>query len=511
LLLCLAATTGLQAQVGAGDSAWAAGDFAAARVAYERALHDNPGSVRALYRLGVLASWNNQLDSALALLRDAREVEPGDPDVRTHEATVLAWQGRYADALARWDSLVAEFPGRRDLALGRARTLSWSGRLRQADTAYAALVASDPNDLDARTGWAQTAAWSGDYLTAIHRYQEALDRNPDHVPSLVGLAQVRTWQGRTAEARLAVDHALRIAPEDRTALEVRASIRALTRPRLDLTLGWSHDSDRNTLWWQSLGSSIALGPGLRGFASAGIAEASDPAREGTRLSAEAGVTRDAGNLSLSAAFGVRRLAVDDAADRSLGTWRGAVSYRFARTAGAGLSYAHYSFDETALGRDVDIDEVSVDGDVQLHPDLILAYGGGLGWLSDDNRRHSAVVALTQRFARGLTGGIYARILGYRSPGFGYFSPDRFLVSEGSGSYTYGLRQWEARLSGGLGVQQVGEGGRAQSEWHAEARLARRWSVINEVALSGGISNSAESSTTGAYRYYTAALSVRLGL
>jgi hypothetical protein len=122
-----------------------------------------------------------------------------------------------------------------------------------------------------------------------------------------------------------------------------------------------------------------------------------------------------------------------------------------------------------------------------------------------------VVSLTQRVARRFTVGLFGRALGYDARGTGYFAPDRFLVGEVRGSYTYGLRRWEARLSGGLGAQQIGQGGRAQSEWHAEARVARRWSVINEVALSGGFSNSAESSTTGAFRYYTAALSLRLGL
>jgi hypothetical protein len=42
-------------------------------------------------------------------------------------------------------------------------------------------------------------------------------------------------------------------------------------------------------------------------------------------------------------------------------------------------------------------------------------------------------------------------------------------------------------------------------------VARRFGVINEVALSGGISNAAVSSTTGAFRYYTAQLTARIGL
>jgi tetratricopeptide (TPR) repeat protein len=503
----------LSAQVIAADSAWAAGDYATARTRYETGLKEEPGSVRALYRLGILLAWDGNLDSSLALLRFARVIEPDEPDVRLQEATVLSWQGRYRAAVLKWDSLLAEFPDRRDAAYGRARTLSWAGRMKEADSAYAALSASDPRDLDALAGRGQVAAWRGDYGKAMRFYREALVNDPNHVASLVGLAQVMQWQGRPAEAEQHISRALTVAPSDRSALEARRAVRALRRPRLEVTLGWSRDSDRNTLWWQNVGTSLLVASGVRGFASAGIAEASDPARSGTRLSAEAGASVDRGSLGLSGALGARGLSSDAARDRTVGTWRASASYRFRPTAGAGLGYSHYSFDETALllGRDLDIDEVSVDADAEIRPDLSLGLGAATGWLSDDNQRRSAVVALTQRVAQRFTVGLFGRALGYDQRGVGYFTPDRFLVGEVRGSYTYGIRRWEARVSGGLGLQQVGRGATAQSEWHAELRALRRWSINNEVALSGGLSNSAESSTTGAFRYYTAALSVRVGL
>ena len=122
-LLCSA--TPLAAQVADGNRAWAAGRYDEARAAYERALASDPQSVRSLYRLAVLASWNDQLDSALTLLARARAIEPGDPDVRTAEAQVLAWQGHLAEARVRYDSLLAEDPElNMPKNLGILRTLS---------------------------------------------------------------------------------------------------------------------------------------------------------------------------------------------------------------------------------------------------------------------------------------------------------------------------------------------------------------------------------------------------
>jgi len=478
-LLTLVLASSLSAQNRAADSLWAAGNFAGAKHAYELALHDDPGSVRALYRLAVLASWDGKVDSALALLRDAREVEPGESDVRLYEAKMHAWKGDYRAAVIRYDSVLSEQPDNRDARFGRAQARAWSGRYQEADREFRALI----------------------------------DANPDDAEALVALAQLKQWQGRTDEAEHYATLALAVAPEDRSAREVRAQIRAIRRPRLDVVLGFGHDSDRNTAWWQSVGTSFLAAPGLRAFGSAGVMEVSDPVQHGTRLSGEAGVTYGRGNLSLTGALGARRLSNEFGTDRSLGTWRASASYRLSPGAGVGLGYAHYSFDETAflVGNRIDIDEISVDGDAELTPTMSLGVGAGIGWISDNNQRKSLVVALTQRLAQRFTVGVYGRALGYDKKGIGYFAPDRFLVGEARGSYTYGIQRWEAKLSAGLGAQQVGKAGRAQSEWHAEARVARRWATINEVALSGGFSNSAVSSTTGAFRYYTAALSLRLGL
>lgn len=477
LLLLLASRAA--AQTPHADSLWASGKYAAARAEYLRSLHDNPGYVRALYRLAILVSWDGRLDSALALLRDAREVEPGDPDVRLWEAKVLAWDGRHHDALVRYDSLIVEYPERRDPRFGRAETLAWSGQSAEADRELKALVASDSSDVEA----------------------------------LVALGQLRLWQGRLGEADHYNDAALRVSPRDRTAVRLQAQVRALRRARVEIGFGVIHDSDDNDAWWQTLESSLQVAAGLRGFASLGAYEARDPLREAKRYSGEVGASFNRGEATLTGAVGARRLTSDFGTDRSLGTWRASASYRLTPTAGAGLGYAHYSIDETAflVGNDLNIDELSADGDVELQRNLTLGLGAGLGYLSDGNHRRSAVVAVTARLTPRARVGFFGRGLWYDFHGTGYFSPDHFLLGEARGSYTHNIQRWEGKLSGGLGLQDSGAGGSTSAEWHVDLRIARRWGTINEVALSGGVTNSALSSATGAYRYYTATLSARVGL
>jgi len=107
-------------------------------------------------------------------------------------------------------------------------------------------------------------------------------------------------------------------------------------------------------------------------------------------------------------------------------------------------------------------------------------------------------------------GLYGRALGYAEPGTGYFSPDFYGLAEGRGTMALGGPRWGGRLGAGLGIQQVGRDGAIQSEWHAEGRLAYRWAVVDQVELSAGASNSAASSTSGAYQYFASALTARFG-
>jgi tetratricopeptide (TPR) repeat protein len=432
------------AQQAAGDSAWIAGDFHRARINYEQVLAADPASVRANYRLGILASWDGQLDSALVLIRRARLAEPLDPDIRATEARVLSWAGRTDEAIALYDSILVD--------------------------------------------------------------------HPRHADALTGLGQVYLWDGQYSRAAVYAGRALAIDPANRTAQDLDRSLRAAVRPQPELTLGWSNDSDDNTSWWQTLAASYLVADAIRLFGSIGALEASDPFRDASRLSAEAGARYGRGNLHATAALGASRLSPESGPSRTAGTFRGSAGYRLG-SAGIGAGYAHYPFDETALliGRDLDVDAFELEGDARLRPGLTLGAGAGYASLSDDNSRRSGILTLTQVLKRDFFVGVMARALGYDFKGVGYFSPDWFSVYEARAGYAREVRPWSGRLSGGLGVQQVGSGGKVQSEWHLEGRLGRSWGTLNVVEIFAGISNSAESSTTGAFRYRTAGVMVRIGL
>jgi hypothetical protein len=179
----------------------------------------------------------------------------------------------------------------------------------------------------------------------------------------------------------------------------------------------------------------------------------------------------------------------------------------------GLGFSHFPFDESALliasGPTVDALDASVES--RLPHRLSLSGAAGLFWLSDGNQRRSASLGVFKDLRGGFTAGGFARVLGYVFKAPDYFSPNRFTLAEARGTYAYTRNHWTGRVSAGLGLQEVGNDGTIQGAGHIEGRISRTWAAINEVAFNLGITNSAASSTTGAFGFQTAALYVRIGL
>jgi len=503
----------LTAQQAEADEAWSQGRYQAARKAYERVLRQDRSAPRANLRLGILLSWDGKLDSSLVLISRARASNPTDAEMALTHARIRSWNKQHGAALALYDSVLTWRPGLRDAELGRAQSLAWAGRLAAADSAYGRLIGRNSADREARLGQAQVSAWRGKLGLAQRQYREILAGSPRDADALAGQAQIYFWQGRVAEARRQARAALAIDSTHRSARELQRTIEEATRPLLEATAAWSNDSDRNTSFWQTLASSVSIARGVTAFGSINALETSDPLRDAKRVGGEAGITLALGRATLSGAAGARRLMPDVAPDRTAATYRGRLGYRPAPVIGFHVGYSRLPFDEIAALMERALDMELLEGGVDARPFRgfsIYASRSQL-WLSDGNTRSGVVAGLSQKLNRRVSVGLFGRTLSYRERGVGYFSPDRFSVLEATAGYTIDTRAWGGSIGGGLGAQQVGETGAAQTEWHLEGRVGRGWGVGNRLELFGLITNSAVSSTSGAFRYRSAGLNLRLGL
>ena len=244
----------LAAQVADGNRFWTEGRFDDAKAAYETELRTNPASVRSLYRLAVLASWEDRLDSARTLAARARALEPADPDVRALEAQLDAWSGRFRSAVARYDSVMADHPERRaELSLPRDRARAWS---RPA----AELSAGWNNDSDDNTSWWQSLGLSapiGDRLRvfASAGAQQSSDPVRD-ADRLLAEGGITATPGRTTVTLAAGARRLTAAGFRRTEPTARAALRHRLAPRSSLSASYSHVPFDETA--QLIGSGIDI-------------------------------------------------------------------------------------------------------------------------------------------------------------------------------------------------------------------------------------------------------------
>ncbi|MBK7206853.1 MAG: tetratricopeptide repeat protein [Elusimicrobia bacterium] len=172
-----------------GRAQLAAGETAAARTAFDQALRLEPENVEAL---GWASSHRERSDpgAARALLEKFLLANPEQEDVRTRLAEMQQTQGDYAAAEKTWKKVLAQ----------------------------------DPENLDAQLALAGLYDARGDTATAVAAYAAYLELNPDDVQVLTRLGQLEYGRDRGDAARDLLDRALRLAPDNESALFWRALI-----------------------------------------------------------------------------------------------------------------------------------------------------------------------------------------------------------------------------------------------------------------------------------------------
>lgn len=513
-LVLLSPPAPLGAQEADAVAAWNLGRYGEARDDYLRTPGPDPASRRADYRQRVLAAWGGDLDAVLADLIVARNGAPEDAELRSMQAQMLGWAGRYQESLALWDSIIAIHPAGSAGVIGKARTLSWEGRDRQADSLYLRVLAREPRNADALVGRAVLAYWNGKLSAADSGFNRALASRPENAGARAGLAQVYLAEGRLLEALQQAEMAVALAPTDREAMVVRAEIGRVVQPAAVAAVGWDGDSDDNFMWGQVVTATTPLANRVRGFGAIGVYEGTSlPATSAARGAGEIGAAYVQRRWSLTGAFGVQGLWPGTGVSRTALTSRLGGSLRVHQDIRVGLQYAHFPFVESAtlIGAGIDVDAIEGTLDANLGPGLTLSSGGGAAWFSDGNIRGSAVLAITNQLPFHLfIGGVF-RGGWYESPEPDYFSPDRFSVVSLRGGYARAGSTWVTRLSGGVGVQQIGQSGDWEFEGHVEGRAAWWFGAASRLEAFAGVSNGAYLSATGASRWGTAGLLIRLGL
>jgi tetratricopeptide (TPR) repeat protein len=485
-----------------GDAAWTAERHDDAFIAYDSLVRaDSAFSSRAVYRLGTLRSWRNELRGAIQLHQLYVRLEPRDLEGRVGLARVYSWASKFDASIATYDTVLAREADYRDAAFGRATALAWASRLDESIAAYDAWIRTHPTDIEAELGRARVLSWAGRLDEALAVYEKAAKagnaaeaekgiarvtgwrgdlegserlwraatvKYPRDPETWVGLGQVLRWMGRPFAARDALERAVALKPSDEDARSqlrwVRSEIGQSAAPSFVHTTDSEHnDGDA---------FSVSADAAVRTNARAGVRGAwrsnSSPSGSGTSIALRGagdwqpgdGAMSFRGDLGISSMSARRGVAPA----RSFTTVVGGVRMRtrLFEKLRVGLGYSRDAFDDVVLTMTEGLSIGTLDGDVSVAlPSRVTlsasaASSRANGDTIESNGRISAAASLRWMPRRDLTLMANTRTFGWDRPAYGvYFAPQRFTLMELAARWERPVDLgWLAAAEFGFGSQSI---------------------------------------------------------
>jgi tetratricopeptide (TPR) repeat protein len=545
--------------VARGDAAWDAKRYPEALAAYDSVVRaDSAASSRAVYRLAVLRSWNNELREAIALHRLYVRLEPRDLEGLVGLARVYAWDSRFATSVATYDSVLAREADYRDAAFGRATALAWWGKLDASVAAYDAWIRTHANDTEAELGRARVLSWAGRLDEALAVYERVAARSgaaaeaekgiarvtgwsgdlerseelwramtakyPDDPETWVGLGQVLRWLGRPFAARDALDQALKLRPQYDDARSQLRWVRAETGWSVSPTFTATTDSEYNDGTVFSIGADGSLGEESRVNARAVFRSNSSPVASGASQTVRVGAQwqPNRGRTTLRADIGAAQVSF---------TAPGGVNRRFSPFVGGARAGAQVTTRVTVSGgvaRDAFDDIVTTmreelvlttaDGDITVSlPSRVslfayLASSSAAGDTGESNSRLTVGGSARWTVRRGIALSLNARTASWSHPAFGsYFAPQWFSVAELAGRWErHGDLGLIASAEAAVGRQSIRfeqDPSSSQMTPRISGTLGWRAAPGREVMLTGLVANVASPGTVAQSDYQYSAFTI----
>ena len=424
---------------------------------------------------------------------------------------------------------LAQSPGRVAALLARADS-AWAAKAESvAASEYAAVLAADPENSHATYRLAQLSR--NDPAAALRLFQRYVELEPEDPWGYMAVADALAQAGRYPEALQSYDDALRLAPGEPEAIAGRAKVFPRARvaaPAVTPLVSGSRDSDGNTTF--RIGGSAELA--AQGALRLGVEANRDRVTDGVATAGLAQIAlraawRPSRLASIEGALGGTRLEPSDSESTTVvptgrlrARWRSSHGAAVDVRAQRGVLAASPLLVDNRLVRT----EVRTVVEIPVTRALKLRGLGRTAVLSDTadvNHRTELglVLALPLSPAIELSGQVHQLRYSHASTA-GYFAPRLGQVVE-AGSYVEleSPGGWLLAIDVGAGAQRVAEFGGQPGPW---TRSLRGYAFITaplapgralQLELEGEDSMVAReaATTAGAWRYGSAALSLRWAL
>jgi len=184
-----------------------------ARAAFERGLGVDPDNAVILNNLGTLDLAEQKLEEARARFEAAIEADPDYPSAYNNLGAVLGMLGRNDDSFEQYLKAIELDPDYTDARFNLARLMLVQNKPREAVEMLEKVLRIDPRYGKALLQLGLMLAQEGDYAAALDRAASAAREMPGSPEPRNLLAEIYLRSGRTAEARVALEESLALAPD----------------------------------------------------------------------------------------------------------------------------------------------------------------------------------------------------------------------------------------------------------------------------------------------------------
>jgi LmbE family N-acetylglucosaminyl deacetylase/tetratricopeptide (TPR) repeat protein len=232
--------------------------------AYRDLLDLDPANRRAKVGLARVLRWSHRSKDAEILYKEILADAPEDAEAIEGLARTYAVAGDFPNAVALIDRGLGLSRGNAQLHAFKGTVLAWQGRLDEALVCLEHALRLRPQAPDILHDLGDVLMWKGDAEGAARAYRQVREIEPGDVGTALDLARAYERSGNVALAEDAVLDALRLAPDDRGALE---RLQELRRGRRFDAARWSETGiEATTHAWLPLAVAVVFYRRRRRFA-----------------------------------------------------------------------------------------------------------------------------------------------------------------------------------------------------------------------------------------------------
>lgn len=246
-------------------------DYGAARLEYERAVQQDPGSIPAWRGLGWSLWRLGEQQRALKIWMDLLKVQPNEPEILLALAEAHEQQEVWSESLEFYEKLLRSGRHVREARLGRARVFRSLRKYREAEAEIRSVLSTAPADFDAQfllasvymdtsrgqeavsllkllvarnpefktiRALADVASEVGDFEESIRQYRRALKQRPNERGTVIGLYRAFARSQRHTDAMALLKSYLAAQPGDDEIREQLGRTAAMTGDHPEAERQW---------------------------------------------------------------------------------------------------------------------------------------------------------------------------------------------------------------------------------------------------------------------------------